>query len=196
MPAVLAIIAGYLIGSIPFGYVIGRLNGTDIREHGSGNIGTTNAFRILGPAWAVVVLLLDAGKGVAACHLGAHLGEPTSGWLVVVGGLAAIAGHNWSIFLGFKGGKGAATTAGVFGYLSPLAVGVGLGTAALLVLLTRYMSLGSMIGTATGAAVVFIIPHPVSHRVAAMVAVAWILWRHRENISRLRRGEENRLGRN
>lgn len=195
MPAVLSVIAGYLIGSIPFGYVVGRLHGTDIRQHGSGNIGTTNAFRILGPAWAVVVLLLDAGKGVAACHLGSQLVQPTSGWIIVFSGLAAIAGHNWSVFLGFKGGKGAATTAGVFGYLSPWAVIVGLGTAALMVVLTRYMSLGSMLGTAAGAAVVIIAPHPLSHQVAALVAVAWVLWRHRGNIDRLRRGEERKLGR-
>lgn len=192
MPTVLVILIGYLVGSIPFGYLVGKLYGKDIRDHGSGNIGTTNAFRLLGPVWAVIVLLLDVGKGFSACYLAARLNLPFEA--VAGSGLAAVAGHNWSLFLGFKGGKGAATTAGIYLYMSPVVVSIGLGVAALTVIVTRYMSLGSMLGVFAGAMIVQFGPHPLPYKVAAVVVVVWSVWQHRTNIDRLRRGQERKMG--
>ncbi|MFO8060484.1 MAG: glycerol-3-phosphate 1-O-acyltransferase PlsY [Bacillota bacterium] len=194
MPTVAAVLIGYLIGSVPFGYLAGKLHGRDIRDHGSGNIGTTNAFRLLGPAWAVAVLLLDAGKGLAACFVAAQLAGGASTIAIAAGGLAAVAGHNWSVFLRFRGGKGAATTAGIFLYMAPAVAAAGLGVAALTLMLTRYMSLGSMLGVVAGAVLMQFGGHPGPYRVAALVALVWLVWQHRENIGRLRRGQERKMG--
>ncbi len=194
MPTVLAVSIGYLIGSVPIGYLVGKLHGKDIRDHGSGNIGTTNAFRLLGPVWALIVLILDAGKGLAACYLAGQLVQPFSPVAVAVSGLLAIAGHNWSVFLNFRGGKGAATTAGIFLYMAPVVVPIGLGIVVLTVILTRYMSLGSMLGITIGAVVLQFGPYPLPYKGAALVAVVWLVWQHRENIDRLRRGEERKMG--
>ncbi len=189
----IASVIGYLLGSLPVGYLVGRLHGIDVRDHGSGNVGTTNILRLLGLKWAVGVLLLDAGKGYLACALAAWLGLGPE--FIALVGIIAIAGHNWSIFLGFRGGKGAATTAGVFLYVTPIALALGLAIAALLWITTRYMSLGVIVGVGIGAlwAVLFS-AYPLAYRGATVIAFAWILIRHRDNIVRLVKGEERRLG--
>ncbi|MFW5896930.1 MAG: glycerol-3-phosphate 1-O-acyltransferase PlsY [Bacillota bacterium] len=191
--SVLVLALAYVLGSAPVGYLVGKLHGTDIREHGSGNIGTTNVLRLFGTGWAILVLLIDAGKGYLACALGNHLGVP--GEIVALAGLAAIAGHNWSVFLRFRGGKGAATTAGVFLYLTPGALGVGLGVSAFFWLFTRYMSLGVLLGVAAGAAWANLVAHyPAPNAQATILALVWIVLRHRGNIVRLLRGGERKIG--
>ena len=186
---------GYLLGSIPFGYLAGKLSGKDIRKHGSGNIGTTNALRLLGVGPALVVFALDIAKGFFACFIAASMVEMPVGQLTVaVAGLAAIAGHNWSVFLGFRGGKGAATTLGVFLYLAPGVLPIALSTTALAVILTRYMSLGSLMGTAVGAMAALAMGYPLPYQLIAVVAAVFSFWRHRGNIERLQRGEERRIG--
>ncbi len=182
----------YLLGAIPIGFCVGKLHGTDIREHGSGNIGTTNVLRLFGAKWAVAVLLLDASKGLFACLAADVLiGIP---WMTAACGVAAIAGHNWSVFLGFRGGKGAATTAGVFLYITPLVLAVGLTVAILFFIITRYVSLGVMVGTLAGAIVAWFWDYPLTYQLATVVALVWIFFRHRTNMMRLLRGEERRLG--
>ncbi len=191
--SILVLAMAYVLGSVPVGYLIGRLHGTDVRDHGSGNIGTTNVLRLFGTKWAILVLLMDVGKGYLACALATYLGVP--GEIIALSGLAAIAGHNWSVFLRFAGGKGAATTAGVFLYLTPGALAVGLGIAALFWLFTRYMSLGVLLGVAAGAGWAnFVAPYPPPNAQATILALVWIVLRHRGNIVRLLRGGERKLG--
>ncbi len=191
--AFVAILIAYVLGSIPVGYIVGRLHGTDVRDHGSGNIGTTNILRLFGAKWAVMVLLVDVGKGYLACTVAAAMGLAPE--IIALAGVAAIAGHNWSIFLGFAGGKGAATTAGVFLYLTPVALGIGLSVAGLFWVVTRYMSLGVMVGVGAGAIWANVFSgYPGPYSLATLVAFVWILFRHRDNLSRLLRGEERRLG--
>ncbi len=194
MMQLVAVLFGYIVGSVPFGLLAGRLRGVDIRRHGSGNIGTTNALRLLGPHWAALVLLLDAGKGFAAGFFASSLFGPGDPWIAALGGLSSIAGHNWSIFLRFDGGKGAATTLGVFLFLAPEVVPVALSITILSVILTRYMSLGSVLGVATGALLILTGNYSLAVRFAAVLAALWSLWQHRDNIGRLQRGEERRIG--
>ncbi len=191
---VLTVLCGYVIGAIPMGFIAGRLHGTDIRQFGSGNIGATNTLRVLGPAWGGAVFLLDAGKGVAACHLASVIAGGPDATLIALGGLMAIAGHNWSVFLRFQGGKGAATTAGAFGYMSPFAVACGLAAAFVAAAVTKYMSLGSLLGMLVGVVVGWLLGIAFPYRIAMVVALLWGLWRHRGNIGRLLRGEERKLG--
>ena len=191
--AAVTLLLAYVLGSVPVGYLVGRLHGTDVRDHGSGNIGTTNILRLFGAKWAVIVLLLDAGKGYLACALAGWMGVAPE--YVALAGVAVIAGHNWSVFLGFAGGKGAATTAGVFSYLTPVALGIGLSVSILFWLVTRYMSLGVILGVFVGTLWANLFStYPTPYNLATLVALIWILIRHRENIRRLLRGEERRLG--
>ncbi len=184
----------YILGSVPVGYLVGRLHGTDVRDHGSGNIGTTNILRLFGTKWAIAVLLTDVGKGYLACALAGWMGVAPE--YVALAGVAAIAGHNWSLFLGFAGGKGAATTAGAFLYLTPIALAIGLSVAGLFWLVTRYMSLGVILGVFAGTLWANLFSaYPTPYSLATLVAFIWILLRHRSNIGRLLRGEERRLGR-
>ncbi|MDH7480170.1 MAG: glycerol-3-phosphate acyltransferase, partial [Syntrophomonadaceae bacterium] len=142
MKVVFVLTASYLLGSIPWGYLVGVWwKGLDIRRYGSGNIGTTNAFRILGPGPGTVVLLGDILKGTLAVLLAKSIGSEL---LAVAAGLAAIAGHSWSIFLGFRGGRGVATGAGVILGLVPLAIPVLFLLWAGTILVTRYVSVGSI----------------------------------------------------
>src|SRR5690606_11117346 len=137
-------VIGYLVGSIPIGFLVVRqLYRIDIRRYGSGNIGFTNVFRTAGLAPGLVVLAGDSLKGVRAVRLGRWLGGETAGML---GGLAAIAGHNWSLFLRFSGGRGVATGAGVFLALAPKVLAVAALIWVLTVACTRYVSLGSILG--------------------------------------------------
>ncbi len=201
----LTAVLGYVIGSIPFGLLISNMHGKDIRKSGSGNIGATNTLRLLGPVWGLTVFVLDIGKGFAGCAVGAltaeivggsgqYLGNPVVVWAVALGGLTAIAGHNWSLFLGFDGGKGAATTTGAFLYMSPVVVVVGLTTALVVAAVSKYMSLGSLSGMTAGVIISWFLDVPNIFRIAMLVALAWGLWRHQGNIKRLLRGEERKLG--
>ncbi|MBM3321742.1 MAG: glycerol-3-phosphate 1-O-acyltransferase PlsY [Candidatus Eisenbacteria bacterium] len=195
MPA--ALLAAFLLGSIPFGYLVPRLaRGIDIRTVGSGNPGFTNVFRAAGPAPGIAVLLADAGKGVLAVLLGRALGEANG---AAAAGVAAIAGHVWTPFLRFRGGKGVATAAGVFFVLLPLEAGIALAVFLAAVFSTRYVSLGSVLGAAALPASVAAIdalrdgPIRVGALLVSLLVTALVVWRHRENVRRLLAGTENRF---
>lgn len=193
--------AGYLLGALPSGVLIGRLRGVDPRTRGSGRTGTTNALRALGPVLAAGVLVLDVAKGAAAVLLGAWIAGALGAapdWPAAAGGIAAVVGHVRSIFIGFGGGRGVATGGGAMLVLSPLAVVVVIPLFAVLVWRTRYVSLGS-IGAAVGlplaAAVAYSLDIGGLHAVVAAALVgAIVVLAHADNIGRLRAGTERRLG--
>ena len=202
MIAVLLTVAiGYLSGSLPWGLWIGRWRGVDLRQHGSKNLGATNAWRVLGPALGFVTLVLDMAKGALPVALlprwSVLEGFPGgTAWCAVAAGLAAVAGHVWTCFAGFKGGKGVATMAGVLLALSPAAFGVFVAVFVAAVALTRYVSVGSMLGSiALVIALALWEPDGVrspSFLLGAMLAVLVVV-RHRENLRRLVRGEERKF---
>jgi len=189
--------AGFLSGSIPFGYLLGRLFlGVDVRKVGSGNIGATNVARAGGMKMGMVVLLLDVAKAVAPMLAARALlaGDPRADLWVPLVGVAAFLGHLFSPWLGFHGGKGVATGLGVFLVLSPWAALAALAGYAVAYGATRMSSLGSLVGTAACAAVTFVRAGP-SHPAAwaAAVIAALIFVRHRSNIQRMIRGEERKM---
>jgi acyl phosphate:glycerol-3-phosphate acyltransferase len=197
MKPVIALVASWLIGSIPWAYLAGRLlKGVDLRTYGSGNLGTTNVLRLLGAPAAIIVYLLDAAKGfVPALLFPALFGfAPRGGWAIACG-LVAILGHVKPVFLGFKGGgKGVATASGVFFALTPLATFACLVGFLTLLATTRTMSMASL----TGAAILPIgvaLTHGVNTLIFAVSlgVAAFVYWTHRANIGRLRRGEEPKL---
>lgn len=190
------VVGSYLIGSIPFGLIAGKLRGVDVRDYGSGRIGATNVIRTLGVKAGVVILVADVLKGVVAVLLARYVvGSPMG---EMAAGFAAVAGHNWSVFIGFKGGRGVATSLGGAIAMVPAVGGAGLAVFALVIALTRYVSLGSMAG-AVGAAVAIAVfaalgRAPVEYLIYTAVAAALIVFQHRDNISRLSSGAETRLG--
>jgi acyl phosphate:glycerol-3-phosphate acyltransferase len=194
-----AVLCAYLIGALPVSYIIGRVFfKLDLREHGSGNLGATNAFRIMGAKVGVVTLMLDIGKGAAAVLLSRHLGEAAI--TPVLSGMAAIAGHNWPVYLKFKGGKGVATSAGVCLMLMPISFLFALIVTAATFWRSRYMSLASLAGAvALPLASIFqfyayrIDPITISEVIFSLIAGAFVFIRHRANIGRLKRGEEKKM---
>jgi glycerol-3-phosphate acyltransferase PlsY len=203
-PYLLTALLGYLLGSIPTGYLVGRAKGLDLRTVGSGNIGATNALRVLGKPAGIFVLLMDALKGaisttviprVAWQWMSATPALPTAPTsLAIVGGLAAVLGHVFTLWLRFKGGKGVATSAGVLAGLIPFAFVTVLATFLLVLALWRIVSLGSI-----AAAVMLPVATWYWHREPALIGFAILLTalvvlRHRANIARLLKGTEPRLG--
>jgi len=191
----IVIILSYFLGAIPVGYLVGRAKGVDLTAMGSGSTGATNVFRAVGPGLALLVLALDMGKGAGAAALGRYCSGVSPDWGSVLAGMAALVGHVYSVFLRFRGGKGAATGAGVLLFLTPRVMALAVGSYALVVVATRYSSLGTLVGTGVAVVSVFLLQHPVSHRVAVVAATAFIVYKHRQNISRLMSGQELRLGR-
>ncbi len=191
------LVASYLLGAIPTSYLAARLlAGIDLREHGSRNLGATNLYRVLGWRYAIPVGVLDAAKGLVPVLVFAPR-VSSSEVLALVFGLAAVVGHVFSVFVGFKGGKGVATAAGVMLGLAPAALGVAAGVWALLVYLTGYVSVGSIGAAAVFPAAVYALDRPsqpVMLWLDIAVAAA-IIWLHRSNIQRLLKGTENRFGR-
>ncbi|XEC97661.1 glycerol-3-phosphate 1-O-acyltransferase PlsY [Paenibacillus tarimensis] len=191
---VLPLVLSYLLGSVAFSIIVARLvKGIDIRQHGSGNAGATNTLRVLGKGPAVIVFLLDIGKGVAAVYLGQWLGGGGE-WPMVLSGLAAIAGHNWPVWFRFKGGKGIATTIGVMAtlaFLPALSAGV---LAILLIVITRYVSLGSLVFAALTPIFILVLDYPLPLFWASLVICVFAFVRHRSNIVKLLQGKENKLG--
>lgn len=196
-PVILAVLA-YLIGSIPSAYLAGKLTrGIDLREHGSGNLGATNVYRVLGARIAAVVLVADTLKGAIPVLLfpqWTNAARPDL-WAIVYA-VAAIAGHVRSIFLLWRGGgKGVATAAGAFMSLAPIPAALALGVFVVVLLAWGYVSLGSL-SAATALPLVIALRDGISSPlflVSAVVAV-FVFWTHRANIARLRRGEEPRFG--
>jgi glycerol-3-phosphate acyltransferase PlsY len=189
----------FLLGSIPTGYLVARAKGVDIRQHGSGNIGATNVFRTLGKPLGVLVFFLDALKGFAAVWLAARFGGP-SAWPSILAAVAAIAGHNYTPWLGFKGGKGIATSAGVLIALMPWAV---LAIAVVwfgVFFATRYVSLASICASAAlpvavGALWFYGCGGSAPLLGFSVLIAALAIWRHRSNIQRLMAGTEHRFDR-
>jgi len=191
--AILIIAVCYLIGSIPFGVIIGRVfKGVDIRDSGSGNIGAANAIRTLGIVPGILVLLLDVAKGFFAVYLSTHL-MPNAPLMNVIAGLTAVIGHNSSIFLKFKGGKGIATTFGVFLALNWQIALICLATYVIMVFITRYSSVGSLSGTLAMPVCMYIFHQPPEYFWFSIIAAAFAFYKHKENIKRLLKGEEIRM---
>jgi len=200
-PAV-AVLLSYVLGSIPAAYIAGRSRGVDLRKHGSGNLGATNVFRVLGAKVGVAVFLFDMAKGAVPVLLFPQWTSPAPWGLTsplaipIACGVAAIAGHVRPVFLKFgKGGKGVATAAGVFLGLAPIPALVSLATFAAVLFASGYVSLGSLTA-ATILPIAVYLTSGVSPLLFVSVAVAvFVFWTHRANIVRLRRGEEHRFGR-
>ena len=186
-------VISYMIGSISFSYLIGRkIAGIDIRSHGSGNAGATNTLRVLGKGPGIAVLILDALKGLAAMGITYLLtADPLA---YAVSGLFAIAGHNWPIFFGFRGGKGIATTLGVALGFSPLAFLIGAAVAVAAIFFTRYVSLGSLLLVTILPVVIFFLDKPAPYVWTSVILAVFAYIRHYENIRNLLSGKERKLG--
>ena len=192
MIPILILLAAYLIGAIPFGYLLVRLRtGEDVRSMGSGNIGATNVLRSNGRMLGICTLLLDIAKGVLAVWL---MDRSTGGsvpWMSAAA-IAVMAGHAFPVFLNFKGGKAVASFIGAFGYLTPVPLLAVLVVFVAVVGVTKYISMGSIAAAGSFPFAVFLIEHPSwPPLAAAMLAAGFIVWRHRPNISRIRAGNEN-----
>ena len=194
MRPALVLLMAYLLGAIPFGFLLVKWKtGRDVRSMGSGNIGATNVLRATGRWLGIVTLLLDIGKGYLAVWLAALLtgGDPL--WTSAAA-LAVMAGHAFPAFLKFKGGKAVASFVRASLYLAPLAVAVALLIFFVVVARTRFISLGSMVGAVSFPLAAWLIAHPPwPVQTAAILAAAFIVWRHKENITRLRAGTESVL---
>lgn len=197
----LAAVVGYLLGALPFGYLVAKAKGVNIFEVGSKNPGATNVRRVLGHGPGNLVLLLDAAKGALAVGwmilLGRNGGNIAPDDLLpleVTGLVAAMLGHSFSCFTKFKGGKSVATGAGAFLVLFPLGMGIGFVVFSLTLALSRYVSLASMLGAASlpFAAFAFKQPSPVIS--LAAMAAAFVIYRHRANLARIRAGTESKVG--
>jgi len=199
---ILVILGAYLIGAIPFGFLIPKLFGvSDVRKVGSGNVGATNAYRSAGPIAGILVLICDIGKGVAAVMLARFVPGTIvpPEYLLFAAGMAAILGHIFTIFLGFKGGKGVNTALGVMITILPLESLVALVVFIIVVCITRYISLGSMLAASTLFLMTFIEwlfklkEMPPVYIIVPFLLVLLIVFAHRSNIKRLLAGNENRF---
>ena len=202
---------GFLLGSIPFGLLMGRIKGIDIRQHGSGNIGATNVFRTLGKQLGTTCLLLDFSKGLVPVLIARDMVEPmmteqqfTAQSIEVLTALASIMGHNYSPWIGFKGGKGIATTAGAITALMPFGLVLLILVWAIFTFTTKYVSVGS-IAAAASLPILVIIGSAFHGKLAngtwnkplfifSLIAAILAIWKHRANIARLKAGTENRIG--
>jgi acyl phosphate:glycerol-3-phosphate acyltransferase len=198
MSLVLALVAAYALGSIPAAYLAGQWKGIDLRKHGSGNLGATNVFRVLGPRIGVAVFAFDMIKGAIPVLFFWRYVDPALMSAIVVQilcGVAAIAGHVRPLWLGFgRGGKGVATAGGVFLALAPIETGLALAAFALTLFASGYVSLGSMIAAVLLPVLLFIRDGVSPLFIVCSVIALFVFWTHRANIERLRQGTENRFG--
>lgn len=191
MNAALLILAAYLLGSLSGSLLLGRLRGVDIRTQGSGNAGGTNAFRTQGLKFALGVVVVDIGKGALAAWLGLRFGE--AGWVAYATAFAAVIGHVWPVWHGFRGGKGAATVIGATLVLWPTTVPLLLAMWICVLILTGYVGLGTVL-TGLALATLAIATRVDTPRLAFAIAAALLLvWTHRGNLARLRAGTESRF---
>ena len=200
----IVIVVAYLMGSIPFGLIIGLARGIDVRTVGSKNIGATNVLRTVGRPWGILAFALDFGKGVAGAVLAPLLtnavcgGAPAPDIAALAGGLAAVAGHTWPVWLRFRGGKGVATSAGMLVAIAPAAVGIAFAVWLVVLIASRYVSLASISAAAALAVAIWLrASHSAPHwwLVPALVTALAVLViaRHHANIARLMSGTENRF---
>lgn len=194
MRIALWLLAAYALGATPTAYLAGRLaRGIDLREHGSKNLGATNVYRVLGWGWAIPVALVDIAKGAVPVAVFGPLAQGGP-WVTVALGIAAVLGHMVSPYVGFKGGKGVATAAGMFLALAPLAMAIALPVWGLCLWATGYVSLASILAAAAFPLLVhFTLPGTTPTLWASVVLAALILYSHRANIGRLLAGTENRF---
>ena len=186
-------VIGYLLGTIPTGYLVAKARGIDIQSSGSGNIGATNVMRTLGVLPGIIVVLVDPLKGAAAVLLPTLLGA--SNWTIALTGLATVLGNNFNIMLRLRGGKGIATTLGVFFVINPLVTSLCVLLGVFTILLSRYVSLGSMVALfAAPLMLVASLSYPMPDLYLAIALAMLATLRHRENIRRLISGNERRLG--
>lgn len=197
IPAAFLVLA-YLLGATPTSLWVGKaVYGVDLRHEGSGNLGATNTFRILGWRAALPVLVFDMFKGwLPTAFFGAWAGTASFGWTLAFGA-AAIVGHVFSVWAGFRGGKGVATSGGVFLALAPWAVLAAVVVFFGLALTTRYVSVGSIAAALVVPVAVYLTPHQGGESLVyfSLVLATFVIWAHRSNLKRLLRGEENRFGR-
>ena len=192
MEEILAVALGYLVGSVPFAFLLARRRGVDLRRAGSGNVGAANVLRTTGPMVAVLALGLDAGKGAVAVLAARWLTEGPA--TPVAAGLAAVIGHIYPAWLRFRGGKGVATAAGVFAVLAPTALAIAGGVFVVVVWVSRYISAGSMAGAITLAAASGASNVAPAVTVGAAISALIIVHGHRANVARLVAGTERRVG--
>jgi len=192
MPLWGVILGGYLLGSVPFAFLLARIGGVDIRFSGSGNVGATNVLRMTGTGRGVTVLALDVAKGTVAIWLADVVGVGPAARAAT--GVAAIIGHIYPVWLKFHGGKGVAVACGVFSVLAPAATAVAAVTFTAVVWVTRYVSLGSVVATVVVPPMAWIAGASAAVVTAASAAAALIVFRHRANLLRIRTGTERRLG--
>ena len=193
MDTLLPLLVGYGVGSLPLGYLVAnKFKGVDLRRVGSGNVGAANVYRTAGLTLAIVVVLVDVMKGAGSVLVTARV---TSGSAApIAAGVAAIIGHVYPVWLRFQGGKGVATACGVFSTLAPVATGIAAVAFVLVVWMTRYVSLGSVVATALLPPLAWITNEPIPVIAGAAVAASLIIQRHRRNLERLQAGTERRLG--
>ncbi len=183
---------GFVCGSVPSGlWLVKAIHGIDIRQYGSKNIGSTNVFRTVGGKTAALVLLCDAGKGIIAAYLAQTLTGDM--YVVLFAAIGALLGHNYSLFLGFKGGRGVATGLGLLIFLMPKVSGVCFLVWLAIVLTTRYVSLGSCVGALCAPFLAWYFDYPLPVLIFAGIAAAFVIIRHKDNIKRLLNGTESKI---
>lgn len=192
------ILLGYLLGSVPFGLIFSRIiQGTDVRDYGSGRTGMTNVIRSLGLPAGIAVLLLDMGKAILAVLL-ARIFYDSYG-VEVAAALAVIAGHNWPVFSGFRGGRGISPGWGGLLIISPLSGLVASVVGVSLIIIWRYMSVGSIVGASIGSVTLVVLGligvDPLEYAWYGLIATPVLIFRHKDNLQRLWRGEERKIGR-
>ena len=194
MTIALIITSCYLLGSIPFGYIVGKLfKKVDIREFGSGNIGTSNAFRILGPSLASLILIGDIGKGIFSIYLVRYFNIDNL-LILTIAGLVVICGHDWSLFLGFKGGKGIATTFGVVFALNPTIAILAITIWLIVLIITKYTSLSSILAMISILVFTILFKQPYEYIVFSAIILILSIFKHKENIKRLKLRKERKIG--
>jgi glycerol-3-phosphate acyltransferase PlsY len=192
MSTAAALLLAYLVGSVPFALLLARRWGAgDLHEVGSGNIGAANVFRVSGPRAGVLVAALDIAKGAASVLLAERF---VGGNGAAVAAVAAVVGHVYPVWLRFRGGKGVATACGAFVILTPIAMAVAAGIFVMVVWMTRFVSLGSVIASASLPPLAFALGSPAEAGLAAVASAALIVFRHRSNLARMRLGLERRFG--
>lgn len=192
MDLAVALTVAYLVGSVPFAWLLASRRGIDLRAAGSRNVGASNVLRTTGVRNAVLAMCLDGLKGAAAVLLADRLSPGTS--LPVLAGVTSVVGHVFPVWLRFRGGKGVATAAGVFAVLAPVALSIGAAVFVLAVWVTRYISVGSIAGALTLALAVWLAGRPLAVSAGAAAVTILILARHRDNLARLASGTERRVG--
>lgn len=188
---VIPIIIGYLIGSIPFGVLIGKIKGIDIRKVGSGNIGATNIYRTFGALPAIIVFALDLLKGSTAVWLALWIAP--SPLIAITSGIAAVIGHMYPVYIGFKGGKGSATSLGILLGVAPDLFIVAIIYVVCAIAITRYVSVTSITGVLLLAVLMFLFHKPIEYSIATVIVAILIIYRHLPNIKRLMAGTEPKI---